>query len=77
MAAKENLELVECAAYSLGLISKDVTGPGSYKPFRLTLSPSPIPKEFLEEVCDLQPHFNALIDSISRDVEFLRESLKK
>ena len=42
----------------------------------LTLQPWRFPKEVYELVWEIQPHLNSLIDAVSRDTEFLRESLK-
>ena len=82
MSSVHDVEFVECVASSLGVVLKDVkasrdTGTSLYKPLKFTLSPSPAPKELLEEISFLQPHFNVLVDTLSRDVEFLRETLKR
>lgn len=82
MSSVHDVEFVECVASSLGVVLKDVKasrdiGTSLYKPLKFTLSPSPAPKELLEEISFLQPHFNVLVDTLSRDVEFLRETLKR
>nr|QZX63203.1 glutathione synthase [Halisarca dujardinii] len=70
-------EFCDCLAASLGLLTRDVQATGLFKPFKLTLSPSPLPASLLEEICCLQPHFNALVDAISRDDGFLQDTLKR
>eukprot|EP01137_Pigoraptor_chileana_P013412 Opistho-2@66910 len=46
----------------------------SHAPF--TLAPSPFPASQYRAAVDLQPHFNYLVDRISRDYDFLKATLR-
>ena len=43
----------------------------------VTLEPSLFPERQYELVRELQPHFNSLVDSVSRDHEFLVQTFEK
>ena len=68
-------DFLKYLALSLGLAVLDSND--AVVPLKLTLRPSPCPLALFAEMCDLQPHFNSLIDNVSRDVEFLRSALER
>ena len=62
-------------AITLGILQ--LNGSGEITPFKFTMNPSLIPDKLFKEVCDLQPHFNVLLDRISLDPEFLGTTLER
>ena len=61
---------------TLGIVKlSEVTG--EVMPMKFTIKPSLIPEKMFKEVCDLQPHFNTLVDRISLDPEFLGATLER
>lgn len=60
---------------TLGIVK--VSELGEVKPIKFTINPSLIPEKMFKELCDLQPHFNTLVDRISLDPEFLGTTLER
>ena len=73
---KEALEAIIHQALSKGIVmpkgpEKNLTN------ITFTLSPSLFPEELFELAVEVQPHFNLVIDAMSRDTSFVKETFEK
>ena len=76
MAADESVnDFAKYLAITVGVTR--LNKQGEVSPMKLTIIPSLIPEKLFKEVCDLQPHFNVLLDRISLDPEFLGTTLER
>ena len=69
---------IQQLAYAKCLI--ELANPPALQPciiWSVTLEPSLFPRSQYELVRELQPHFNSLVDSVSRDHEFLVQTFEK
>ncbi len=68
---------IQQLAYAKCLI--ELANPPALQPcsMSVTLEPSLFPRRQYELVRELQPHFNSLVDSVSRDHEFLVQAFEK
>ena len=70
-----NLQDARCYARLKGLLYLSENNSAVNPP--LTLQPHNYPQELYEELWALQPAVNSLVDAVSRDLEFLEETLAR
>ena len=76
MAAQDAVDdFAKHLAITLGILQLNERG--EIIPFNFTINPCLIPVKLFKEVCDLQPHFNVLLDKVSLDPEFLGNTLER
>lgn len=75
MAADGVNDFAKYLAITLGIIKLNERG--DVTPMKFTMDSSLIPDKLFKEVCDLQPHFNVLLDRVSLDPEFLGTTLER
>lgn len=69
-----NIRAVHDYAHMAGLLYRPTDGLVN---IAVTLQPTKFPQELFKLVSEIQPDLNSLVDAVSRDVQFLTESLKK
>ena len=75
---KEALEAVRYQALTTGIVHVISKGPErNITNIGVTLSPSLFPQELFELAIKVQPHFNLVIDAMSRDISFIKETFER
>lgn len=74
-----NVHAIHHYAHMAGLLFKPPgkDGKDAITNIPVTLQPAKFPEELYQLVWQLQPDFNYLLDAVSRDTQFLEESLQK
>lgn len=75
-----NIQTIRHYAHLSGLLYRPPPGTLSDNTavnIAVTLQPRKFPKELFELVWDVQPDLNSLVDSVSRDLGFLQEALRR
>lgn len=71
---KEALHAIKDYIFTRGLL---VSVGGAYTNLSVTLKPSPFPRHLFEHAASVQLPFNMLLDVVSQDDQFLRETFQK
>ena len=74
---EDNVLAIQHYAHLAGLLYHLPGRPGVLGNIPLTLQPANFPKELFQLVWELQPQLNSLVDAVSRDTQFLSDSLSR
>lgn len=77
--SRANIEAIRDYAIQQGLIIKATNDPsdGRVVNVSVTLTPSIFPKELFDSACSIAADVNSLVDAVSRDHQFLENTLQR